>query len=88
MEQNADGHRMDLFDWGKFFGSHVPMRALSNPLLKHSACAFAAKQLGRVKGIRASIGGLCSVQASMELWPSAQTTDWAWYGAKHYVRNP
>ena len=88
MKQKADERRMDLFDLGKFFGSYVPLRALSNPLLKYAACAFAAKQLGRVNGAKACIGGLCSVQASMEVWPGAEITDWAWYGAKNYVRNP
>jgi hypothetical protein len=76
---------MDLFDFGMYFGSYVPVRALSNPLLKYAACAFAAKQLGRVNSAKAAIGGLCSTQASMEVWPDADKTDWAWCGAKYYV---
>ena len=79
---------MDLFDFGMYFGSYVPVRALSNPLLKYAACAFAAKQLGRVRGAKASVGGLCSTQANMEVWPYADKTDWEWYGAKYYVSAP
>lgn len=76
---------MDLFDFGMYFGSYVPVRALSNPLLKYAVCAFAAKQLGRVKGAKASIGDHCSTQASMEVWPDADKTDWEWHGVKYYV---
>ena len=79
---------MDLFDFGMYFGSYVPVRALSSHLLKYAACAFAAKQLGRVNGAKASIGGLCSTQASMELWPDANKIDWAWCGANYYVCSP
>lgn len=75
---------MDLFDHGMYFAYYVPVKALSNPLLKYAACAYAAKHLGRVKGAKAISGGLCSTQASMELWPDAEKVDWYWYGAKYY----
>ena len=76
--------RMDLFDLGMYFAYYVPVKALSNPLLKYAACAYAAKHLGRVKGAKAIVGGICSKQASMELWPDAENVDWYWYGAKYY----
>lgn len=76
---------MDLFDLGMYFGSYVPVKALSNPLLKSAACAYAAKQLGRVGGAKAVVGGVCSQQANMEIWDGADKTNWLWYGAKYYV---
>lgn len=75
---------MDLFDLETYFASYVPVRALTNPLLKHAACAYAAKQLGQVKGKKAIVGGACSRQANMELWPDADKVNWFWIGAKHY----
>lgn len=60
------GQWMDLFDLGCYFGHLVPVQALTNPLLKYSACAYAAKQLGRVRGRKAIIGGLVCQQAEME----------------------
>ena len=75
---------MDLFDMETYFASHVPVKALTNPLLKHAACAYAAKQLGQVKGRKSIVGGACSRQANMELWPDADQVNWLWIGAKHY----
>lgn len=83
---NAPSHasRMDLFDQTTFFGSHIPVKSISNPLLKHSACAYAAKQLGRVNGAKAIVGGLSSRQASMEQWDSLGQEDWTLLAAQHY----
>jgi hypothetical protein len=75
---------MDLFDLDCYFSSLVPIKALSNSLLKYAACAYAAKQLSRVRGAKAIMGGRCSKQASMEVWPDADKVDWEWYGAKYY----
>lgn len=80
------GFRMDLFDLGTYFASYVPVKAISNPLLKYAACAYAAKQLGRVKGAKAPVGGVCGTQASMELWQDAERVDWYYYGAKYYEK--
>lgn len=82
----APGLWMDLFDLGTYFASYVPVKALTNPLLKCAACAYAAKQLGRVKGAKAPAGGVCSRQAVMETWPDSKNVDWSWYGAKYYER--
>ena len=57
---------MDLFDLGCYFGHLVPVQAISNPLLKYSACAYAAKQLGRVQGRKAVVGDIVGRQADME----------------------
>ncbi|KAI9707378.1 MAG: hypothetical protein M1836_000339 [Candelina mexicana] len=82
----ANSKRMDLFDLGTYFASHVPIRALSYPLLKYAACAYAAKQLGQVKGNKAIIGGICSEQANMEQFSDATQVDWNYKGAKYYEK--
>jgi hypothetical protein len=75
---------MDLYDHGCYFAQLVPVQALSNPLLRHSACAYAAKQLGRVRGRKASVGGNVTNQAEMELYPNPDTVDWEYIAAKYY----
>ncbi|EAW11944.1 uncharacterized protein ACLA_007030 [Aspergillus clavatus NRRL 1] len=82
----APGLWMDLFDLGTYFASHVPIKALTNPLLKYAACAYSAKQLGRVKGAKAPFGGVSAKQAFTETWPSGRNVDWSWYGAKYYEK--
>ena len=81
---SSDSIRMDLFDLGCYFAQQVPVQALSNPLLRFSACAYAAKQLFRVQGRKAIVGGVVSQQAAMELYPRPETIDWEWIGAKYY----
>ena len=75
---------MDLFDQATYFGSHIPVKAITNPLLKHAACAYAAKQLGRVNGTKPIVGGPCSKQASMEGWDGPENEDFALVAARHY----
>ena len=75
---------MDLYDQGCYFAQLVPVQALLNPLLKYSACAYAAKQLGRVQGRKAVVGGNVTDQAEMELFPNPETVDWEYLGAKYY----
>jgi hypothetical protein len=58
---------------------------MSNPLLKYAACAYAAKQLGRVNNAKATMGGVCSRQAVMEVWPD-KDDDFIWHGAKYYEK--
>lgn len=77
---------MDLFDLGCYFAHHVPVQAISNPLLRYSACAYAAKQLGRVRGRKAVVGGNASKQADMELYPRLESANWPYIGAKYYDR--
>ncbi|OAL67809.1 hypothetical protein A7C99_0940 [Trichophyton rubrum] len=64
----------------------VPVRALSNPLLKYAACAYAAKQIGRTKGTNAVTGGSCLRQAMMGMWPDTEKVDWNYYGMKYYEK--
>jgi hypothetical protein len=75
---------MDLFDLGCYFAHIVPVQAVANPLLRYSACAYAAKQLGRVRGKKAIVGGTICQQADMETYPHPETVDWAYLGAKYY----
>jgi hypothetical protein len=79
-----DNSRMDLFDLGCYFAHRVPVLAVSNPLLRYSVCAYAAKQLGRVGGRKAVVGGIVSDQANMELYPNSENIDWVYIGAKYY----
>lgn len=76
--------RMDLFDQTTFFSSHIPVKSISSPLLKHAACAYAAKQLGRVGGMKARVGGICSHQATMEVWQGGNEENWGLLAAEHY----
>jgi hypothetical protein len=75
---------MDLYDLGCYFAHIVPVQALSNPLLKYSACAYAAKQLSRVRGNKAIHGGNVTRRAEMELYPHPETVDWDYIGTKYY----
>ncbi|KAL6712490.1 hypothetical protein ACN47E_000367 [Coniothyrium glycines] len=50
------GYWMDLFDFGTYFASYVPVKARENPLLKYAAIACAAKSLSRVQGRRPVMG--------------------------------
>ena len=59
------------------------MRARQSPLLRYSAAAIAAKQLGRVNGNKAVIG-LCVRQASTEIYPAIERTNWSYIAAKYY----
>ena len=75
---------MDLFDQGTYFASYVPAKATTNPLLKYSAVAYAAKALGRVQGHKPPVGGVVTNQARMELYPDAHKVDWFHKAAKYY----
>lgn len=77
---------MDLFDSGRYFSFHVPVKTYSNPLLKYAACAYAAKQLGRVRGQKPILGGVCSQQARMEIWPGIENVDWLLQAVKYYQK--
>lgn len=80
------GQWMDLFDLGCYFSHHLPVDAISNPLVRHSACAYAAKQLGRVRGQKAIMGGNAGRLSDMEVYSNPGTVDWAYIGAKYYDR--
>ena len=75
---------MDLYDLGNTFSSYVPVKALKSPLLRYSAVAIAAKQLGRVKGVKAIMGGVCKKQAFTEVYPNCERTNWFYIATKYY----
>ena len=77
---------MDLFDLDSYFGSHIPIHTGSHSLLRHACCAYAANQLGRAKGAKATVGGNCSRQARMEV-SEGSSVDWEWVGAYHYDKS-
>ena len=73
---------MDLFDFGCYFSSIIPVQARLHPLLKHSVCAYAAKQLFRGGTQKALVGGVTSRQASMETYD--EPVDWEYEASSHY----
>ncbi|RDL41123.1 uncharacterized protein BP5553_01102 [Venustampulla echinocandica] len=78
------GQWMDLFDLGCYFAHHIPVLAISIPLLRHSACAYAAKQLGRVQGRQVTNNRIVVRPSNMEPYPHPETVDWSYIGAKYY----
>ncbi|KAL4782659.1 hypothetical protein BJX76DRAFT_368960 [Aspergillus varians] len=78
------GPWMDLYDFGTYFASQVPVKALRNPLLKYSACAQAAKQIGHVNVARPV--GVRLSQAFPGVQKDSQNIDWCWKGAKYYEK--
>jgi hypothetical protein len=50
------GNWMDLFDFGTYFASYVPVKACENPLLKYAVIACAAKALARRQACRPTVG--------------------------------
>jgi hypothetical protein len=78
---------MDLFDCGNYFSTQVPIKAVKNHILRNAACAYAAKHLHRVRGVRAPYGGNSSQKAQMEIWPyKTKNPDWDFYACKYYDR--
>ena len=75
---------MDPFDRTTFFAHHVPVKSISNPLLKHAACAFAAKQLARTKRTAAVVATSFLPQASTEMRQDLANEDWGLVAAQHY----
>ncbi|KAJ5110648.1 hypothetical protein N7532_001183 [Penicillium argentinense] len=68
-----------------YFSQYVVQLASQSPILRYSACAFAAKQMGQMKdSTRATnITTRSSMTASMLLRASL---DFLWYGAKYYEK--
>ncbi|KAL9600201.1 MAG: hypothetical protein Q9219_003344 [cf. Caloplaca sp. 3 TL-2023] len=80
------GRWMDLYDQTTFFSSYIPVKSISNPLLKNAACAYAAKQIGRVNGRIISAGGSSPHKARMQTWEGPDKEDWALLAAEYYDR--
>jgi hypothetical protein len=77
---------MDLFDRENYFSSCVPVKALDSPLLRYSAMAIAARQLGRTKVERPRSGEKCSTPSIMQLYSHSKQVDWLYKAASYYDR--
>ena len=77
---------MDLFDCGRYFSYHVPVKAHIDPLLQAAACAYAAKQIARSGGVKAIRDGghAAQVLARMEVWPEVESVNWEYIHEKYY----
>lgn len=74
---------MDLYDSGSYFSRQGSLRALSNPLVRYAACAYAAKQMGLVQE-RNAIVGIGASQSQTKASPSAEEVDWKLMGTTYY----
>ncbi|KAI1370973.1 hypothetical protein F4677DRAFT_450924 [Hypoxylon crocopeplum] len=72
---------------GAYFEHEVPLKALSHPLLKCAACAYAAKHLSRTwRKTDSPRSPLRHSQvATTTTWPNSASVDWAWHGARYYA---
>ncbi|KAJ5595441.1 uncharacterized protein N7459_001649 [Penicillium hispanicum] len=80
------GHWMDVFTTHRsYFSQYVVQLAGQSPLVRYSACAMAAKQLGQMKDSTQMTDNThrSTVTASALLQPSL---DFLWYGAKYYEK--
>jgi hypothetical protein len=75
---------LDLSDTQKFFTVHAPIRAINNLSVKYAIAALAAKHLARLKGVKASIGGMFTSPATTETYPNATQVDWFLKAANYY----
>ena len=75
---------MDLFDCGRYFSFHVPVKAYNDPLLQAAACAYAAKQIARSGGVKSIRSGhIAQVLARMEVWPDGGV-NWEYIHERYY----
>lgn len=70
-----------------YFSQYVVQLASQSPLLRYSACAMAAKQMGQMKDSTqaTNVTRRSSMTASRLLRPSMDM-DFEWYGAKYYEK--
>ena len=80
----TDDGRMDLFDKDKHFGHIVPLKALRDALLRNAVAAVAAKQLGRVKGLKPFLGKQSQRPSTMEVLDEHHEVDWFYKAANYY----
>ena len=76
---------MDIFTVDRYFRSQVLQLAKLYPLVRYSACAVAAKQLGQRSSPLSTVG-LTSGQRRVAEKLLAGGLDFLWYGAKYYGR--
>lgn len=80
------GQWMDVFTTQRsYFSQYVVQLAGQSPLVRYSACAMAAKQLGQMKDSTQTTDNTrrSSITASTLLQPGL---DFLWYGAKYYEK--
>ena len=78
------GQWMDLYDLNSYFAYYVPVKAMTNPLLRFAAASYSAKQLSRVGGRKQARGGYATQQGYSELWPDITKVDWGNKAAQYY----
>src|SRR3954447_4178882 len=83
---SPDTGRLDLFDHTAFFESFVPALVHTHPMLKYSTAAVAAKQLGRVSGVRTTKMGPGRHSGVTEFDPNVGGVDWSYKAANYYYR--
>lgn len=68
-----------------YFSQYIIQLSYHSPLIRYSACAMAAKQLGQIKDLSrvTELSRRSSISASSMLRPSI---DFEWYGAKYYEK--
>lgn len=63
----------------------MPIRAINCSSLKYAMAALAAKQLGRIKGVKsATARGIFTSPATTETYPNATKVDWFLKAANYY----
>ena len=74
---------MDLYDLGTYFSGYVPVQARNHSLLRHAACAYAAKQIYLASRQRSNIDGRSPRQATTRAYID-KSVDWERESSFHY----
>ena len=74
---------MDLYDLGSYFSGYVPVQARNHSLLRHAACAYAAKQIYLATRQRTTVDGRSTREANMRAYIDT-SIDWVREGSFHY----
>ncbi|KAL2817963.1 hypothetical protein BDW59DRAFT_181963 [Aspergillus cavernicola] len=76
---------LDISDTGRFFQAYVPVRAINEQSLRFAIAALSAKHLAKMNGIEcASMRGMFTSPATMELYPNSEQVDWSLKAANYY----
>lgn len=78
------GPWLDLFDSDKHFTHFVPLKALSDALIRNAIAAVAAKQLGRIGGSAPFNKRQCQKPSTMESTSEPYVVDWFYKAANYY----
>ncbi|GLA26506.1 hypothetical protein AnigIFM63326_003666 [Aspergillus niger] len=79
------GRWLDFSNATSYFSRYIVTLAELSPLVRYSACALAAKQLGHVKDPESSIQQTPCHQAMSKIFADTKL-NFLWYGAKYYER--